>query len=62
MFLGENGVKKLLAGRKMSWETFDEIDEIIETQILPYINQDADDLVKRIVSKYGLNKNENVLK
>lgn len=62
MFLGENGVKKLLAGRKMSWETFIEIDEIIEQQILPYINQDADDLVKRIVSKYGIKDDKNVIK
>jgi len=62
MFLGENGVKKLLAGRNMSWETFDEIDEIIEQQILPYINQDTEDIVNRIVSKYGIDNDKNVIK
>ena len=62
MFLGENGVKKLLAGRKMNWEVFEEIDEIIDKQIMPYINQDADDLVSRIVSKYGIDNNKNVIK
>ena len=62
MFLGENGVKKLLAGRKMSWDTFDEIDNIIESQILPYINQDAEDFITRITKKYGTSNDKNVIK
>lgn len=62
MFLGENGVKKLLAGRKMNWEVFEEIDDIIDTQIKPYINQDTDDVVNRIVSKYGIDNDKNVIK
>lgn len=62
MFLGENGVKKLLCGRKMSWETFEEIDDIIEKQIMPYINKDADDLITRITKKYGNTNDKDVIK
>lgn len=61
LFLGENGVKKLLCGRKMSWETFEEIDKIIEEQIEPYIEKDAKDLVTRIVEKYGSDEAKNVI-
>lgn len=53
MFLGEGGVDKLLAGRKLSWEAFDEFDEIIDNQILPYIKTDATNLIERIEKKYG---------
>lgn len=63
MFLGKDGVKKLLCGRKLTWETFDEIDEIIDKQILPYLNQDAQSLVDRITKKYGnSNDTKNVIK
>lgn len=63
LFLGKDGVKKLLCGRKMTWETFNEIDDIITEQISPYIDQDVDNLVDRITKKYG-NDNEikNVIK
>ena len=33
MFLGERGVEKLLNGRKLGWNSLEEIDEIIEKQI-----------------------------
>lgn len=63
LFLGENGVKKLLCGRKMTWETFLEIDKIIEEQIAPYIDQDTQNLVDRISKKYGTdNDTKNVIK
>lgn len=62
MFLGKDGVKKLLCGRKLSWETFEEIDEIIEKQVLPYLNQDADDIIARITKKYGSTEDKNVIK
>ena len=63
MFLGKDGIKKLLCGRKMSWETFSEVDEIIEKQILPYINQDAESLIDRITKKYSnSNTAKNVIK
>lgn len=57
MFLGENGVQKLLNGHKVGWTTFDEIDEIIDKQILPHLEVKKDDLVQRIMSKYGNNTN-----
>ena len=38
MFLGENGVKKLLNGRKLGWTSLQEIDEIIGKQIMPSIS------------------------
>lgn len=63
LFLGKDGVKKLLCGRKMTWETFNEIDDIIEKQIAPYIDQDVDNLVDRITKKYGNdNETKNVIK
>lgn len=63
MFLGENGVQKLLCGRKLTWTTLQEIDEIIETQIAPHIKGNLEDITKKIKEKYSHNKSEeNVLK
>ena len=62
MFLGENGVEKLLNGRKLGWTSLKEIDEIIEKQILKHINISADDITKKIKEKYGKSKNDEVLK
>ena len=53
IFLGENGVKKLLNGRKMGWTTLDEIDEIINTQLLPYIIEHTKSIKEKIKDKYG---------
>ena len=53
MFLGEKGVEKLLNGRELSWSTLDEIDEIIETAILPRLQTNAEDIKKKIIKKYG---------
>ena len=53
MFLGENGVQKLLNGRELSWTTLDEIDEIINETILPKLKVNADDIKKKIMSKYA---------
>ena len=61
MFLGENGVQKLLNGRKMRWTTLSEIDEIIEKQIAPKLNITLDDITKKIKSKYSVKKDDNVL-
>lgn len=56
MFLGENGVEKLLNGRKLSWSTLEEIDEIIEKYIMPKLEVNAKDIKERIISKYSNNK------
>lgn len=53
IFLGENGVKKLLNGRKMGWTTLDEIDKIIDTQLMPYIIEHTKSIKEKIKDKYG---------
>lgn len=61
IFLGENGVQKLLNGRKLRWTTLSEIDELIEKQIAPQLNITMDDITKKIKSKYSNKKEDNVL-
>lgn len=61
MFLGENGVQKLLNGRKLRWTTLDEIDEIIEKQIAPKLDITLDDITKKIKKKYSTTKENNIL-
>ena len=62
MFLGENGVQKLLNGRALSWSTLEEIDEIIEQVILPKLEISADNIKKKIIKKYGNpNKRDDVI-
>lgn len=53
MFLGERGVEKLLNGRELSWNTLDEIDQIIEQSILPKLQVNAEDIKKKIMEKYA---------
>ena len=53
MFLGENGVEKLLNGRKLGWTSLQEIDEIIGKQITPYLNTTMDDITKKVKEKYS---------
>lgn len=61
IFLGENGVQKLLNGRKLRWTTLSEIDELIEKQIAPQLNITMGDITKKIKSKYSNKKEDNVL-
>lgn len=58
MFLGENGVQKLLNGRKVGWTTLAEIDDIITNQIVPYFDKSAKEIEKKIIEKYQLEKEE----
>ena len=53
MFLGKDGVKKLLNGRKLTLARLDEIDEIIEKAILPKLEIKAEDIKKDIMAKYS---------
>lgn len=64
MFLGERGVEKLLNGRKIGWTTLQEIDEIIEKQIAPYLQTNMDDITKKVKDKYqqALNRTTEVMK
>lgn len=52
MFLGERGVEKLLNGRKIGWATLQEIDEIIETQIAPYLEKNMENITEIVKEKY----------
>ena len=61
IFLGENGVQKLLNGRKLRWTTLSEIDELIEKQIAPQLNVTMEDITKKIKSKYSNKKEDNIL-
>lgn len=60
MFLGENGVQKLLNGRKLNWGALDEIDEIIEKAILPKLQLTEQNIKDKIMKKYA-NKRDDVL-
>ena len=63
MFLGDNGVQKLLNGRKIGWTTLQEIDEIIEKQIAPKIDMSMDKITEKVKEKYGqtINKNKEAI-
>ena len=58
MFLGKNGVEKLLNGRQLSWGTLQEIDEIIEQVIVPKLEINAENIKKKIMSKYGTKRDD----
>ena len=61
MFLGSRGVEKLLNGRKFTWTTLQEIDEIIEKQIAPHLDINMDRITKKVKEKYGqTNKKEDI--
>lgn len=53
MFLGPRGVEKLLNGRKFTWTTLQEIDEIIEKQIAPHLDVSMEDITKKVKEKYS---------
>ena len=62
MFLGKNGVQKLLNGRSLGWTSLKEIDEIIINQILPKLEVNTEIVKEKITKKYGqvLDKNEEI--
>lgn len=64
IFLGANGVQKLLNGRKIGWTTLQEIDEIIEKQIAPHLDVNMKDITNKIKEKYSqaVTRNKEVLK
>ena len=53
MFLGPRGVEKLLNGRKFTWTTLEEIDDIIEKQIAPHIEINMKYITDKIKNKYA---------
>lgn len=62
MFLGENGVEKLLNGGKLHWDSLNKIDKIVEKQIAPYLDIKMENITKKIKEKYSPVNNEEVLK
>lgn len=64
IFLGENGVKKLLNGRKLGWTSLQAIDEIIEKQITPHLDLKMSDITNKVRDKYksSVQRNKEVLK
>ena len=64
MFLGENGVQKLLNGRKLGWTYLQEIDEIIEKQITPHLDLTMTKITNKVKEKYSqaIDRNKEVLK
>lgn len=60
MFLGENGVEKLLNGKKITWRTIEKIVELIEKQIYPQLKINAKSINDRIKQKYS-NKRDDVI-
>lgn len=59
MFLGPKGVEKLLNGRKFTWTTLQEIDEIIEKQIAPYLDISMDNITQKVKEKYAEARDKN---
>lgn len=53
MFLGDCGVEKLLNGRKFTWTTLQEIDEIIEKQIAPHLDVNMKKITDKVKEKYS---------
>ena len=53
LFLGENGVQKLLNGRKVGWTTLQEIDDIVVKQIAPHLDFSLKNLTEKVKEKYS---------
>lgn len=53
MFLGPRGVEKLLNGRRFTWTTLQEIDDIIEKQIAPHLDVSMKRITDKVKEKYG---------
>ena len=62
MFLGARGVEKLLNGRKFTWTTLQEIDEIIEKQITPHLDVNMKNITDKVKQKYSEAINKDVEK
>lgn len=61
LFLGKNGTRKLLNGRKPYWTMYDDINEMLKP-ILPKLKLSMDGVVDKIKKKYKETGKENTLK
>lgn len=64
LFLGKGGFDKLLNGRAMTWTVFEEIDELIVSQILPHLDLSMTRIQDKVKEKYSqaVARNKEVLK
>ena len=64
LFLGKGGFDKLLNGRAMTWTIFEEIDELIVSQILPHLDLSMTRIQDKVKEKYSqaVARNKEVLK
>lgn len=58
LFLGENGVQKLLNGKKLGWRTLQKIDEIIKKQIEPIIDSKLQNITEQVKLDLRQNKED----
>ena len=59
MFLGPRGIEKLLNGRKFTWTFLQEVDEIIEKQIAPYLDLNMEKITDKVKNIYSQSVNNN---
>lgn len=57
LFLGENGCKKLLNGRKPYYTMYDDINEMLEP-IMPKLKIRTEDIKNKIVQKYKIQETD----
>jgi len=62
MFLGKNGVQKLLNGRRLGWTSLATIDNIIEKQIAPHLDLSMNKMTDKVKEKYKTTLDKEVLK
>lgn len=61
IFLGENGVQKLLNGRPLGWESLEKIGKLITEQIVPTLDKHTKSMEDMIKAKYGPGNDETEL-
>lgn len=64
IFLGKGGVNKLLHGRPLGWTSLEEIEEIVDKQIMPYLDLSMENIENKIIKKYSqaTERNSNILR
>ncbi len=60
LFLGENGVQKLLYGRKPSVEGLLEVEDIVVNQIQPLLDKNMADIMEKLKNKYSKKDKEEI--
>ena len=58
LFLGKDGVDKLLYGRDLEWNTIDEIQKLITEQIIPQLDITIENITNKIKKQYNLKEED----